>query len=265
MMRAEIGQLTIDESTLDEICDLRGAYLDGLLEAQELYLELLVRRARVFVLKSQERRIGYFLLGEDGTLLEYFVTREHLERMDAILGMLIEQFAIRKALCKSFDHSLLSCCSGYQTGMKAIGIHFRERQEKPASRVVEGVSCRPARLEDEEPIIAINEAVFDQDEEVREYIEAGQVLVFEKDAEMAGFGIFARVIAGRPEFDIGMLVARKFRRQGYGEYIIRLLADFCQRNGWRPVCGCAIENEASRRCLEKAGFIGRYRLLEFVF
>jgi len=257
--------LTIDESTLDAISDLRGAYLDGLLEAQELYVELMVRRARVYVLEAQGVRMGYFLLGEDGALLEYYVIRDHLERMDAILGMLIKKFSIRKALCKSFDHSLLSCCAGCQKEVRVIGIHFREYEEKPASRVVKGVSARPARLEDEGYIIAINEEVFDHDHEVREYIETGQVLVFEKDAERIGFGIFARVIAGRPEFDIGMLVERKFRRQRYGETIIRYLVDHCQRNGWRAVCGCAIENEASRRCLEKAGFLARYRLLEFVF
>ena len=265
MMRAAIGQLTVEEATLDAIGDLRGAYLDGLLEAQELYVELMVRRARVYMLEAQGVRMGYFLLGEDGALLEYYVTRDHLERMDAILGMLIEKFSIRKALCKSFDHSLLSCCAGCQKEARVIGIHYREYVENPARRVVEGVSARPARLEDEGYIIAINEEVFDHDEEVRAYIEAGQVLVFEKDAERIGFGIFARVIAGRPEFDIGMLVERKFRRQGYGEYIIRYLVDYCRRNGWRAVCGCAIENEASRRCLENAGFITRYRLLEFVF
>ena len=111
----------------------------------------------------------------------------------------------------------------------------------------------------------MNEEVFEQDEEVHEYISKQQIVLFEKEKEMVGFGIFARVIEGRPEFDIGMCVDRRFRRRGYGESIIRHLVEFCKRNGWRPVCGCAVENQASRRCLEKAGFIGRYRLLEFVF
>ncbi|OGO07743.1 MAG: hypothetical protein A3K46_06745 [Chloroflexi bacterium RBG_13_60_9] len=113
--------------------------------------------------------------------------------------------------------------------------------------------------------MAINEEVFDHEEEVGEYIRKEQVLIFEKEQEIIGFGIFARVIEGRPEFDIGMLVDKRYRRQGYGEYIVRYMTEYCKRKGWRPICGCDINNEGSRRCLENAGYTGGYRLLKFEF
>ena len=248
-----------------EIGDLRKPYLDGLLEAQELYLELMIRKSRVFVIQSQDQQIGYFLLGDGAVLLEYYVTPDNLEHVDTIFGIILEKFSIHKALCKSFDHTLLSCCAGFQKEMRVIGIHFREYQEDGTLPIAEGITCRLAKAGEAQKIMALNEEVFEQDEEVHEYISKEQIFLFEKEKEMIGFGIFARVIEGRPEFDIGMCVDRRFRRQGYGEHIIRHLVDFCRHNGWRAICGCAIDNEASRRCLEKAGFIGRYRLLEFVF
>lgn len=254
-----------EQDTLNAIDDLRTRYLDGLIEPQELYLEFKIREARVFVIQSDNQRIGYFLLGEDADLLEYFVNQEFLHEADTILEKVIRKFSVRKALCKSFDHTLLSCCAGLQNQVNVLGVLFREYREEIRPPVREGVTCRPANAEDERHIIEINEEVFDHDEEVMEYIRDGKVFLFEKGQEMIGFGIFARVIVGRPAFDIGMLVERKYRRQGYGEYIIRYLTYLCAKNGWRATCGCAVENEASRRCLEKAGFISRYRLLEFVF
>ena len=254
-----------EQDTINTIKDLRNRYLDGLIEPQELYLEFMIRNASVFAIKKDNRLIGYFLLGEDADLLEYFVIQDFLHEADTILERVIQEFSIRKALCKSFDHTLLSCCAGLQTQMNVLGVHFREYREEIRLPIKEGVTMRPARAEDERHIIDINEDVFDHDEEVMEYIRDGKVFLFEKDQEMIGFGIFARVIEGRPAFDIGMLVDRKYRRQGYGEYIIRYLTYLCAKNGWRATCGCAVENEASRRCLEKAGFISRYRLLEFVF
>ena len=253
------------QDSIKAIDDLRKRYLDGLIEPQELYLEFKIREANVFVIQSCNQRIGYFLLGEDADLLEYFVNHEFLHEADTILERVIRKFSVRKALCKSFDHTLLSCCAGIQTQMNVLGVLFREYREEIRPPVREGVTCRPATAEDERHIIEINEAVFDHDEEVAEYIRDGKIFLFEKERELVGFGIFACVNEGRPAFDIGMLVERKYRRQGYGEYIIRYLAHFCAQNGWRAVCGCAVENKASRRCLEKAGFASRYRLLEFVF
>ena len=160
---------------------------------------------------------------------------------------------------------MLSSCVGFQKAVNVIGINFREYEEKTPVAIYEDISIRLATINDEQLIVQNNEEVFEQEAEIREYIEKEQIFLFEKDKEMVGFGIFARVIEGRPEFDIGILVTGKYRRQGYGNYIVRYLVNYCQQNGWWAICGCAIENEGSRRCLEKAGFIGRYRLLEFIF
>ena len=264
-MRSVINHPVFEEvGSLIEINDLRNQYLDKLLEAQELYLELQIRNSRVFIIKSPDQRAGYFLLGDSTTLLEYYVTQNNLDQADTLFGMIIEKFSIQKVLCKSFDHTLLSSCVGFQKKVNVLGILFREHEEKTAHPIPEFITVRLANAMDERLIIRINEEIFEHDEEVREYVRKEQIFLFENDKEIIGFGIFARVIKGRPEFDIGMLVDRKYRRRGYGEFIIRYLANHCQQNGWRAICGCAIENERSRRCLENAGFISRYRLLEFV-
>ncbi|RPI06040.1 MAG: N-acetyltransferase [Ignavibacteriae bacterium] len=265
-MNVIMNHLLFEElPSLNAISDLRNQYLNKLLEAQELYLELFIRNSKVFVIKSQGRQIGYYLLGTDATLLEYFVISEYIDHSDEILGEILGRFSIRKALCKSFDHTFLSCCIGFQKKVNVLGIHFREKRDKDARPSDEGLTVRLATTDDEQHIIEINEAVFEHDEEVREYIQSGKIFLFEKKKNIVGFGIFSRVIEGRPEFDIGVLVETKFRRQGYGEYIVRYLADYCSQNGWRAICGCAIENTGSRKCLENAGFIAQYRLLEFVF
>ena len=92
-----------------------------------------------------------------------------------------------------------------------------------------------------------------------------KLLLFETGSALIGFGAFSRVIPGRPEFAIGMLVVRAFRGHGNDSAIIRHRADHRRARGWRPICGCDVSNRGSRRCLENAGFIARYRLLEFSF
>ncbi|MBN1779975.1 GNAT family N-acetyltransferase [bacterium] len=250
---------------LNDIVGLRNRYLDYLAESQELYLELMVRRSSVFIVRDSGRCVGYFILGNDSVLLEYYITPEHIHTAETVLGLIIRQFSIRSALCKSFDHMLLSCCSGFQKKMNVIGIMFREFMGDANAPLPEMLSVRPAGMADETLIIDMNEDVFDHDHEAAEYIDKKQVLIFEKDHRTAGFGIFARVIQGRPDFDIGMCVHRDERRKGFGTLIVRTLVQFCRQNGWRATCGCAIDNIGSRKCLEKAGFVAGYRLLEFGF
>jgi len=160
---------------------------------------------------------------------------------------------------------LLSCCVGLQHKTSVLGILCREF--KPSSNNIDlsSILVRPATSEDERHIIEINEEVFDHDYEVLEYVNKKQLLIFEKDQTTIGFGIFSRVIEGRQDFDIGMLVDKNFRGRGLGRLIISYLANYCAKNGWRPIAGCAVNNIGSRRCLEKAGFVAGYRLLEFDF
>ncbi|MBA4385115.1 MAG: hypothetical protein C0410_10305 [Anaerolinea sp.] len=250
---------------LEDISDLRNQYLDGLIEPQEQYLELMVRTANIYAVLLNEERIGYFLVGEELTLLEYFIIPKNVDLAEPIFKSIIRDFSIHKALCKSFDHMLLSCCAGMQNKTSVLGILFREYHLSYDAAKLSDIRVRPAKIEDERHIIEVNEEVFDHDYEVIEYINKKQLLIFEKEHTIIGFGIYSRVIEGRSDFDIGMLVEKEFRGQGMGQLIIGYLADYCIKKGWRPTAGCASENIGSRRTLEKAGFVANYRLLEFSF
>jgi len=254
--------IRIEQASLNDIAPLRSQHLEELFQPQELFLELKVRKSSVYRLSLAKMPVGYVLLDElEQTLLEYYVTRPFLNQVDAIFGELLQRCGIRRAFCKSFDHTLLSCCLSYQKSVRPIGISFREYAPLEQINAPSPVRFRLANANDIPLITSVNEEIFESDEEIRETIGNQNMFLFEQGTALIGFGIFQRNIAGRPDFDIGMLVTKPFRRQGYGAYIIRFLTEYCQQNDWRPICGCAIENIASRRTLEKVGYIARHRLL----
>lgn len=244
---------------------LRGMYLDNLDCAQEYYLEIQIKPGAFYLINEDNQIAGYFIVSEDNVLLEYFVLRGWITRIDLILGDILREFKIRKALCKSFDNDLLSCCYGYQTSSRVIGILFREYSEPSTLTSAPEISIRRAQMTDEARIIAANEEVFDHPEEVKEYIQGEQIFLFEIGNDLAGFGIYSQVFPERKDYDIGMLIVPEYRHKGYGSFIINYLVKFCQQSGWSFSAGCAKENIASRKCLEKAGFVTRHRLLEFTF
>jgi GNAT superfamily N-acetyltransferase len=64
-----------------------------------------------------------------------------------------------------------------------------------------------------------------------------------------------------PYGDIYMEVAEHARRKGYGSYLIQDLKRVCYEAGKKPAARCNSSNVASRRTLEKAGFVPCARLL----
>jgi GNAT superfamily N-acetyltransferase len=59
----------------------------------------------------------------------------------------------------------------------------------------------------------------------------------------------------RPYGDIYMAIAEPFRQRGLGSYLVQELKAECRKSGSVPAARCNVDNLASRRTLQKAGFI----------
>jgi len=59
----------------------------------------------------------------------------------------------------------------------------------------------------------------------------------------------------RPYGDIYMEVAEAHRRRGYGAYLVQEIKRACYELGGIPACRCNVNNVASRKTLQKAGFV----------
>lgn len=64
-----------------------------------------------------------------------------------------------------------------------------------------------------------------------------------------------------PYGDVYMNVVESARRQGFGSYLVQALKRVCYEAGRKPSARCNPTNPASRRTLEKAGFLPCGRLL----
>ena len=53
------------------------------------------------------------------------------------------------------------------------------------------------------------------------------------------------------------------RGKAIGSQIILKLREFAIKNNLKPSCGCAIENLASRKAIEKSGYVSRYKMINF--
>lgn len=68
-----------------------------------------------------------------------------------------------------------------------------------------------------------------------------------------------------PYADVGMVAARAYRGRGLGSSMLMRLKQYCYAAGWQPICSCAADNHASKKAIEKAGFISEHSMVTMMF
>jgi GNAT superfamily N-acetyltransferase len=242
---------------------LREEYLDLLPEPQELFVEALVASGTCWSILCDGGAIGYAVIHGPETLVELHVTAGELRRLQPAFEELVKARGVRRVLAKSFDPTMMFAALSRQRRVRTAGLLYRviadARFEADA-----GIRVRAATRDDLAGLLRLGADFFDGPVEIEDYIGRDGLMIYETgDGAALGAGVMRRVVAGRDAVDIGMVVDPERRRRGHGAYIIAHLKACCLARGWQPICGCSIDNVASQRTLERAGFATRHRLLEF--
>lgn len=254
--------IQISGTDISGIGSLRQDYLNSLPEFQELYLEMLVEDSEYFSISRDAITIGYAIKTRDNILVEFYLKDEFVPDSQIVFGRIIDSLSITNVYCKSFDHLLLVCCLSYGAAYKIIGTLFRDylnTKEFPP----DGMTIRVADHSDYDFLLQQKDGLYETPEELNKFVNGGNISMFLKDGRLMGCGYLIRVHDRWNCYDIGMWVNPDYRNLGIATQIISYLKNVCLENSWRPQCGCAVDNIASQKTLEKNGFISKHKLIEF--
>lgn len=242
---------------------MRLDHLSRLSAPQEFYVESLVANGSARGIDVDGVACGYAIVDESKRIVEIHVEDAALAHAPRVLDRLVETLGVRSLLAQSFDP--LAVFLGLTRGSPAVirGRLYRiivDRDFTPRA----DIQARPGAPGDIAELAALSDDFFEDDAEIAAYQAAEGLIVYrDGDGEVIGAGVLKIVIAGTDGIDIGMVVRPRHRGRGHGVYIVRHLKAHCLARGWRPICGCAIDNLASQRTLERAGFASLHTLVEF--
>lgn len=245
---------------------LRDHYFASLPAPQVHYLEQRVSAARTALFGPADHPAGYMSI-HDGAVVEFFALDELAPQLEALYHAAAAAGGATSAVVKSYDARGLAAAAGRPARVAVIGVNctawLDTQYEAPP-----GFSVRSAHAGDAAILLAIGQGLFEApDIEIPSSLEAGEVRIYELHGEPVGCGLLTPVRRGAHDaLDIGVGVLPAHRGKGFGEQIVRHLKRLCLSElGAHPVCGCAVDNLASRRTLERAGFVTSHRLLEFAW
>jgi GNAT superfamily N-acetyltransferase len=189
---------------------------------------------------------GYGLIAIAGpwkdkpTVVEFYVLPDRRGRVFDLFASLLAASGAAFVEAQTNDTLLTVMLHAFCRNVASESIVFHDKLTT-AHAAPEAAVFRPATPEDAAAIAAAH-----LDEGAGWLVEVGGTVA-------ATGGILFHY--NRPYGDIYMAVAEPFRRRGLGSYLVQELKRVCYRDGNVPAARCNTTNVASRRTLQKAGFV----------
>jgi GNAT superfamily N-acetyltransferase len=232
---------------------------------QELLIEWIIVKGTCFKILSGRRFIGYFILSKNNYLVEFHLLGKYAVEREVIFKQVLDEFSVSKAFCKSFDPLLITCCHTFCKRSRIYGTLFRDYTNSVTGTWDNGISVRLAAAINIHFLLQFESGLYESPEELKYMVNNKMIYLFWKGEYLIGCGFLIKILPDKNFYDIGMWTNPVFRNQGYATKIIAWLKKHCLENNLIPVCGCSVDNIASRRTLEKNGFTSRHCLIEFIF
>ncbi len=254
--------MEIEKSKIEDIHLFRIEYLKALPKFQDLFLEFIILESACYQLQLNGIAVGYVIISPENVLVELYLRKEYCNRMPDIFSTIIGNFKIKAVYCKSFDLELLNCCIIKAFPSKIIGYLYRDFVDQGECTVPDTM-FRYADDRDYAFLFQQKDEVFEPKSLLPVFIKSKSIVMLQMGTTILGCGFLTRVIPDFNYYDIGVWVEPGHRRKGYATQIMLYLKGICLKNGWIPICACAVSNIESQKILEQFGFASRHNLIEF--
>lgn len=198
-----------------------------------------------YVLELAGTAVGYGSVAIGGpwkashALYEFYVKRDKRHRIFDLFAALLATCNADTIETQTNDLALTVMLHTFAKNVRAEAILFEDKFETQLSP--DGATFRPREAED---VDLLKTSELDD--------TAGWVVTL--DGRIAGAG-GVLYHYNRPYGDIYMKIADPFQRRGLGAFLVQELKRVCRAGGSVPAARCNINNVASRKTLQKAGFV----------
>lgn len=257
-----------DTGTIQQLQDgyLRTlpAPLDGMWE------DTAISQATVWEMRDHGRYAGYFCLNSAEELLRFSLEKEYLSRAQEFFSWLLSAYHCCSAIVSTREPLYFSLCLDFQQKIIPLYYLFHDNQRVERSSGLSQELLRKARVEDLEEVMRFYLANVEDD---GEWIEPFLLTRLRREELFVLYDQQILVATGEcilsqkqpPYADLGMAVARSYRGRGLGSFMLTHLKAQCYEMGYQPICSCSVENHASKKAIEKAGFSSEHRIVRVEF
>ena len=272
--------MNIEKVAQDVVSQMQQDYWATLTGPQDAYWqEGLIAPSDHLEIRIEGRQAGYFVLDPQNQMMQFHLTERFHRDAPDLFKQVLESHGVKTALAATIEPFYFSLCLDLQHEAQVHTYLFSDHSKRePVLTTIHGHLFRKATSDDLAKVVPLfgggDEFVDLETVEAnfggplgyaKMVIEGGILHVLEKGGEILGTGEFRERKTWVPFADVGVIVNKKYRRQGVGTYLLAMLKQKADRQGLKPICSCEAGNLGSRKAAENAGFIARHRVVQFSF
>jgi RimJ/RimL family protein N-acetyltransferase len=255
----------------DAIQQLRDDYLRTLVAPMDgMWESVAITYATFFEILDREQRVGYFCIDPNNYLLRFHLLENYQSQAQEIFCWIVSTYAIQYAIASTIEPLYFSLCLDVQKSITPQSYLFRDNKHIDPLFDPANSSFRKVEKSELDEVVHFYQA---NTEGTGEWIEA---FLDKRLSHDELFGLYdggTLIAVGEcipsqtqiPYADLGMIVAQAYRGRGLASSMLIRLKKYCYEAGWKPICSCAVDNRASKKAIEKAGFISEQRMVKVLF
>ncbi len=217
-------------------------------------------------IRDHQQHAGHFCIDSNNYLLRFHLVDPYLGRAQEIFRWILATYDIQHAIASTIEPLYFSLCLDVQERMTPHSYLFRDSARgEPAPDFGENTfrSAAQSEFDDLAHFYRANTEGSGEwiEDFLHEHLDRGELYVVHDRQTLVATGECIPSQQQPPYADLGMVVGRSHRGRGLGSLMLRQLKQRCYEAGWKPICSCAADNLASKKAIEKAGFISDQRMV----
>ena len=255
----------------DAIEHLRDDYLRTLVAPMDgMWEGAIIAHATFWEIQDGEQGAGYFCTGSDNELLRFHLFENYLVRAQEIFRWIVSTQGIQYAITSTIEPPYFSLCLDLQVGITLHSYLFRDNKRIDLSSGLSNSIFKQAEKKELDDIVRFYQTNTEGSGEwvevfLRKRIALAELFVLYDRQTLVATGECIPSQKQTPYTDLGMVVTQSRRGRGLGSFMLTQLKQHCYEVGWKPICACAADNHASKRAIEKAGFVSEHRMVKVLF
>ena len=215
---------------------------------------------------ENDTTLGYCCISEGGSLTQIYLTQGHQSQMEEVIKALVDQELIQSANLSSKEPVAFNFCLHHSKSIKANTYCFEHPNQEV--EVDSGLNIQLVTPEDIPQVkLFLKEQVgMDDTFGYTENLVSRKEIFMLKDDDTIVATSERRLSDTQPEIaDLGIIVNRKYHGRGLATSIMQMQVNNVLNMGRKPICSTTVDNAASRKVIENAGFYCTNIIFDIMF
>ncbi|HEU5198079.1 MAG TPA: GNAT family N-acetyltransferase [Ktedonobacterales bacterium] len=244
---------------------IRDDYLRTLVAPMDgMWESAVISPATFWEIQDQEQHAGHFCLGSNNELLRFHLLENYQARAQELFRWIVSTYSVQQAITSTIEPLYFSLCLDLQSSVAPHSYLFRDHQRTQPLSILSNGSIRKAHMAELDDLVRFYRANTEGpggwiEGFLHERLTREEIFVLHDQQVIVATGECIPSQKQAPYADLGMVVAQAYRGRGLGSCMLSQLKQYCYGTSWKPICSCATDNHASKKAIEKAGFISDQR------